>query len=360
VLLSEAQEGALATSDIAELAALLAKDRAEHARITQETLEKLITIKMPAGRIEDLRKAFVAVVPPDRDVSEPAKAAVVAIPSSPAAAEALAKSYSSQQTRPLPPAFKVPFDAAGHGSPEPRADVARTAPGETAATPPSPDGKNELMDTGQFMKEWSDMQKEVKRAAIPPPPTGPKAPLPIRGKAAQIMTHGQDAVQPSPAPRSNTISTGRSTAEPVMRRETMHFGPTAHAPNEPQTDSNLKPIVLVADDDNRIRMVFRIKLEQRGFRVHEAPDGQEAWKRIQQGGIQAVVLDMKMPGLHGLEVLQRMSDDKKNIPVVICTAYDRLDDEFVVATYPKLRYLTKPVDPDHLADTLSNLLGETD
>ncbi len=144
----------------------------------------------------------------------------------------------------------------------------------------------------------------------------------------------------------------------MIRRDTLHFGnEPASIASASQADGN-RPVVLIADDDNRIRMVFRLKLEQKGFRVVEAEDGAEAWKRLQQGGISAVVLDMKMPGLHGLEVLQRLSDGKQELPVVICTAYDNLDDEFVVATYPKLRYLTKPVDADQLAATLVNLLAE--
>ena len=141
-----------------------------------------------------------------------------------------------------------------------------------------------------------------------------------------------------------------------MRRDTLHFG---SEPTGVRGAANAnRPVVLVADDDNRIRMVFRIKLEQRGFNVIEVEDGAEAWKRLGQGGINALVLDMKMPGLHGLEILSRLSDAKQELPVVVCTAYDRLDDEFVVATYPQLRYLTKPVDADQLADTLTGLLAE--
>jgi CheY-like chemotaxis protein len=116
--------------------------------------------------------------------------------------------------------------------------------------------------------------------------------------------------------------------------------------------------VLVADDDKRIRMVFRIKLEEKGFNVIEAADGQEAWRRLQTPGINAVVLDMKMPGLHGLEILSRLADSGQSLPVVVCTAYDHMEDEFVVATYPRLRYLTKPVDAGKLAETLSGLLAE--
>lgn len=118
-----------------------------------------------------------------------------------------------------------------------------------------------------------------------------------------------------------------------------------------------KPRVLLADDDKRIRIVFRLTIERLGYTVVEASDGNEAWKRIQQGGLTLAILDMKMPGLHGLEVLQRMVDQSMDLPIVICSAYDQLKDEFVVATYPKLRYLVKPVSSEALERAIKDLVG---
>jgi CheY-like chemotaxis protein len=118
-----------------------------------------------------------------------------------------------------------------------------------------------------------------------------------------------------------------------------------------------RPLILLADDDKRIRMVFRLRIEEAGLAVVEAGTGDEAWARIQQGGIALAVLDMKMPGLHGLEVLSQMSNKQITIPVVICSAYDQLQDEFVVRTYPHLRYLVKPVAPESLVNAIRELLA---
>ena len=117
-----------------------------------------------------------------------------------------------------------------------------------------------------------------------------------------------------------------------------------------------RPTVLIADDDKRIRMVFRLRMEESGMTVVECADGTEAWDRIQQGDITLAVLDMKMPGLHGLEVLSRMADKQFRIPVIVCSAYDQLKDEFVVQTYPRLRYLVKPVAPEQLVGSIKELL----
>jgi CheY-like chemotaxis protein len=117
-----------------------------------------------------------------------------------------------------------------------------------------------------------------------------------------------------------------------------------------------RPLIVLADDDKRIRMVFKLKLEEAGFRVIEAEDGNEAWKHLQDGADLAV-LDMKMPGLHGLEVISRMVDARLSIPVIVCSAHDQLKDEFIVATYPKLRYLVKPIAPDELIKSARELLS---
>ena len=119
-----------------------------------------------------------------------------------------------------------------------------------------------------------------------------------------------------------------------------------------------RPIILIADDDKRIRMVFRLRMEESGLTVVECSDGTEAWERIQQGDISLAVLDMKMPGLHGLEVLSRMADKQFRIPVIVCSAYDQLKDEFVVQTYPRLRYLVKPVAPEQLVGSIKELLNK--
>jgi DNA-binding response OmpR family regulator len=66
---------------------------------------------------------------------------------------------------------------------------------------------------------------------------------------------------------------------------------------------------------------------------------------------------MKMPGLHGLEVLSHMADKQITTPVIICSAYDQLQDEFVVRTYPNLRYLVKPVAPEALVSSIRELLA---
>jgi CheY-like chemotaxis protein len=288
-------------------------------------IEGLAGAGLPAGRLEDLRKAFGA--PPGTGVRLPVRGA---IPTPIIGA-------ASQQTRTVQSPFKAPFDA-GQAQPQ------SPQPPAPAPAPPS-----------------------AKHTIVAGPMAVPHAPLPLRGKAAEILKTGMAAAMPPiapppppepPDPEQPPAPHVTRASAPAGRTGETFFGGGKLTAEAVRATAAGRPTILLADDDKRIRMVFRIKLEEKGYNVVEAADGQEAWKRLEAGGFSAAVLDMKMPGLHGLEILSRLADSGQALPVVICTAYDRLDDEFVVATYPKLRYLTKPVDAAHLAETLTNLLAE--
>ncbi|MCZ7646900.1 MAG: response regulator [Planctomycetota bacterium] len=211
------------------------------------------------------------------------------------------------------------------------------------------------------------------RTGSVPSPTGSGSRIPGVGPAAKpglnpggqrisntVVTGLQRPQVPGAMPRPNI---GPAEAPPQMRsggvkgtadKDEVFFGsrPAGVAGNQ-----NIKPKVLLADDDKRIRIVFRLTLERLGFEVIEAADGNEAWKRVQKGGLALLVIDMKMPGLHGLEVLQRMVDQGINMAVIICSAYDQLKDEFIVATHPSLRYLVKPVSSEALEAAVRDLVG---
>lgn len=116
--------------------------------------------------------------------------------------------------------------------------------------------------------------------------------------------------------------------------------------------------VLIADDDRRIRMIFHKKLEEAHCIVDEAATGEEAWTMLQENVYGALVMDMKMPGLHGLELLSRLSAEGGKLPVVVCSAYDQLKDDFVIATYPKIKFFVKPVSPNDVTDAVLAFLPE--
>jgi type IV pilus assembly protein PilB len=102
--------------------------------------------------------------------------------------------------------------------------------------------------------------------------------------------------------------------------------------------------VLVADDDPQMRRLIRIVLQREGFEVLEANDGLDALELIEQGSVDLVILDVEMPRLNGLGVLEEIRAQMRtaSLPVIILTALQD-DTEEKALDLGAQDYLTKPV-----------------
>lgn len=118
-------------------------------------------------------------------------------------------------------------------------------------------------------------------------------------------------------------------------------------------------IVLVVDDDDSVRELMEVALE--GHHVIGARDGQEALEKLADERVDAVVLDIMMPRLDGIETLRRMRLDSalREMPVVVLTAKVGEDDHLRGFQAGADAYVTKPFEPDVLAETLDTVLGLT-
>ena len=118
--------------------------------------------------------------------------------------------------------------------------------------------------------------------------------------------------------------------------------------------------ILVADDEAHIGRIIKIKMEQGPFRVTLAFDGQEAVDILEQEErIDLVVLDLMMPRLSGLDVLDRIraSERWKDIPCIILTAAGEQDYERDARDSGATDFLTKPFSPKKLYSLIANLTG---
>ncbi len=102
--------------------------------------------------------------------------------------------------------------------------------------------------------------------------------------------------------------------------------------------------VLVADDDPQMRRLIKIVLQREGFEVLEANDGLDALELIEQGSIDLVILDVDMPRLNGLGVLEEIRAQMRtaSLPVIVLTALQD-DTEEKALDLGAQDYLTKPV-----------------
>lgn len=106
--------------------------------------------------------------------------------------------------------------------------------------------------------------------------------------------------------------------------------------------------VLVVDDDESLRRVTQVQLEQAGFKATTAADGTEAFSILQKSPHDLVITDLKMPGISGMDVLRRIRADYPGVPVVMLTAFGTVESAVEAMKAGAYDYLTKPVHPDEL------------
>jgi CheY-like chemotaxis protein len=113
--------------------------------------------------------------------------------------------------------------------------------------------------------------------------------------------------------------------------------------------------ILIVEDDEDLRRLFRTTLALAGFDVIEAGDGLEALNRIDSGLPDLVVLDLMLPGVSGLVVQQELAAQAmtRRIPIVVITGSAIDPSNLEVACL-----LRKPVTPDQLVTTVQKCLAE--
>lgn len=106
-----------------------------------------------------------------------------------------------------------------------------------------------------------------------------------------------------------------------------------------------RPSILVADDARVMRMLLRTWLERLGFHVIEAASGTEALAALHEHGVIGALLDIHMPGLTGLQVLDSARNDArlKRLPIVIITTLGHAADVERGLRIGATAYLTKPL-----------------
>ncbi len=114
--------------------------------------------------------------------------------------------------------------------------------------------------------------------------------------------------------------------------------------------------LLIAEDEERIRALYDKVFTKAGYEVLMAKDGQVAWNMYQEHAdtIDAVCLDMIMPGMHGTEVLRNIRESGSEVPVVVITGYDPNED--VTASYGPNAVLSKPILFTDMLEAVENVI----
>ena len=112
--------------------------------------------------------------------------------------------------------------------------------------------------------------------------------------------------------------------------------------------------ILVVDDEESIRELYRAELAEEGYEVDLAADGLQALRRLEAFRPDLVTLDVKMPGIDGIETLRRIRERNPTVPVILVTAFGEFKQDF--NTWASDAYIVKSHDTTELKLTVRRLL----
>ena len=118
--------------------------------------------------------------------------------------------------------------------------------------------------------------------------------------------------------------------------------------------------LLVADDDPGLRESLERTLTREGYRVVLASDGRAALERVQAGGVDLIVTDLKMPGLNGLELLRAAKAIMPDVDVILLTAFGTVEEAVKAMKDGAYDFLTKPFRREQLIKLIDKALERRD
>lgn len=116
--------------------------------------------------------------------------------------------------------------------------------------------------------------------------------------------------------------------------------------------------ILIADDDTNSCRLFTKALECEGYQVVWAQSGEEALARLRKESCDVLVVDVRMPGMTGLEVTQVVRKEYPSLPVVVMTAFGSMETAIEAIHQGAYDYISKPMDLEVLHQTIARALGQ--
>ncbi|MDR3628291.1 MAG: sigma-54 dependent transcriptional regulator [Ignavibacteriaceae bacterium] len=116
--------------------------------------------------------------------------------------------------------------------------------------------------------------------------------------------------------------------------------------------------ILIVDDEKIVRESLFHWFEEEGYEVDTAEDGEAALRKYENTGFDLLLVDMKMPGMSGLELLSKIKEIDKEAVIILITAFASVPTAIAALKNGAYDYVTKPVDPDELAHLVKKALEQ--
>ena len=114
--------------------------------------------------------------------------------------------------------------------------------------------------------------------------------------------------------------------------------------------------ILVADDDKNLALLYQQELSDEGYQVDIVYDAPSAIDRVEQDPPDLLILDIRMPGMDGIEALGHILGKDNELPVILNTAYSNYKDNFM--TWSADAYVVKSSDLTELKTTIRDVFGQ--
>ena len=119
------------------------------------------------------------------------------------------------------------------------------------------------------------------------------------------------------------------------------------------------PSILVVDDELSMREFLKILLEKAGYQVNTAADASSAIELIQNKDFDLVLSDIRMPGMGGLTLLEKIKEVNSSIPVIMITAYASPDNAVIAMKSGAFDYITKPFKVEEITKIIKSAISAT-
>jgi len=114
--------------------------------------------------------------------------------------------------------------------------------------------------------------------------------------------------------------------------------------------------ILIVDDETNVRLNYRITLETEGYEVFEASTSASALQELLERPFALAILDLRMPGMDGLELLAKMREVGITVPATIVTAYSDVPNAVKAMKLGAIDFLQKPLRPEDLRRIVAEIL----
>jgi DNA-binding NtrC family response regulator len=114
--------------------------------------------------------------------------------------------------------------------------------------------------------------------------------------------------------------------------------------------------VLIIDDEKNIRLTLSQALEVLEVRIDTAANGEEALAKLKEKEFGLILLDLKMPGMDGMEVLRHVSEIRPDIRIIIITAYGTIESAVEAMKLGAADFIQKPFAPEEIRELVSRVM----